>query len=400
MHTRGMKMALNEKELRREGEALQEKLVGYRRTLHACPELKMETPVTEETVVRFLREAGLPEITANVGGHGVTAMIRSGKPGPCLALRSDMDGLPIPEETGLPFASKNGNMHACGHDFHMAALLGAAELLFRHRTELPGDVKLIFQPYEEGDGGAKQMIAAGVLEDPKVDAILGFHNACIIDRDYRPGDVLVTPEATTANIFAFSAEYKGNGGHVCLSASRINPVYAAAEAISGIRALALRHPSAIVAVTVCHGGVRNNIIPETCLIEGSLRSFDRNEQALLRKEALSVLNDAAVSTGADVEVRTTIDVMSTKNDRRLYEKFCRITEKTYPESGVLPLDPVPFIGEDFARYADLVPGYHFYLSARPEGSPHPQHNPKFDVDESVLSKAAVLLAAFALHWQD
>ena len=391
---------MNDRELIKDGESLQEKLVNYRRTLHSCPELQMETPETEALIVRFLKEIGIDEIRERVGGHGVTAMIRSGKPGPCLAIRSDMDGLPIREETGLPFASANGNMHACGHDFHMAAVLGAAELLFRHREVLPGDVKFIFQPYEEGDGGAKAMIKAGALEGPKVDAIIGFHNGCFVGSDYRPGDVLVTSKPSSSNIFAYSAEFKGPGGHVCLSASRVNPLYAMADAVLKIHETALAHPDAIVAVTVCHGGVRNNIIPETCTIEGSIRSFDRKEQDLLKEKVLKTIEDSASAFGAEVVIRPTIDVMCTKNDPVLYEKFCRIVRSLYPESGVRPLDPVPFIGEDFARYADLIPGYHFYFSAKPEGSPYPLHSSKFDVDESVLSKAAVLLAGFALHWQD
>lgn len=393
-------MALNEKELRREGEALQEKLVGYRRTFHAHPELRMETPWTEAEIVRRLKEIGISDFRSGVGGHGVTAMIYGEKPGKCLALRSDMDALPIREETGLPFAATNGCMHACGHDFHMAVLLGAAELIFRHQSDLSGSVKLIFQPYEEGDGGAKAMIKDGVLENPDVDAILGFHNGCNVGSDYRAGDVLVTPEPTTSNIFAYSAVFSGDGGHVCLSRERVNPVYAAAESIQKIHALAASHPTAIVAVTVCQGGVRNNIIPETCVIEGSIRSFDRSEQSSIVESVRKIIQDAAEHTGANVRFEPTIEVMGTKNDRVLFEKFCRITGKTYPESGVRALDPVPFIGEDFARYADRIPGYHFYLCARPEGSVHPQHSPKFDVDESVLSKGSVLFAAFALNWQN
>ncbi|MBO4411962.1 MAG: amidohydrolase [Lachnospiraceae bacterium] len=393
-------MNSREEFLRKEGESLQEKLVGYRRALHACPELQMETPETERRIVQFLRETGIDKIRSGVGGHGVTAMIRGSLPGKCLALRADMDGLPIKEETGLPFASTNGSMHACGHDFHMAVVLGAAELLFRHRAELRGDVKLIFQPYEEGDGGAKRLIAEGVLRDPKVDAILGFHNGCHLDSGYRAGDVLVTPKPTSANIFAFKATFSGNGGHVCLSRERVNPLYAAAEAVSAIRALSLAHPDAIVAVTVCHAGVRNNVIPETCVIEGSLRSFDREEQAALEKEVRRIADEAGRNAGADVRLDVTIDVMSIKNDRAMYERFKEIAASVYPESGTRLLDPVSFIGEDFARYTEEIPGYHFFLCARPEGSPYPHHSPKFDVDESVLSKGSILMAAFALGWQE
>ena len=141
-------------ELRKQGEALEPKLIRYRRDFHSFPELKMDTPVTEEKIVSYLRSIGISEIRTGIGGHGVAAVVRGALPGKCLAVRADADGLPIREETGLPFAAQNGNMHACGHDFHMAAALGAAELVFRHRKQLRGSVKFIFQPYEEGDHGS------------------------------------------------------------------------------------------------------------------------------------------------------------------------------------------------------------------------------------------------------
>ncbi|MBQ1316562.1 MAG: amidohydrolase [Lachnospiraceae bacterium] len=391
-------METMQRSLRQEGESLQEILTGYRRTLHACPELRMDTPLTEAAVISYLRGTGIEKITAGVGGHGVTALIEGELPGKCLAIRADCDGLPIREETGLPYASQNGNMHACGHDFHAAALLGAAELILRHRDELRGTVKLIFQPYEEGDGGARRMIEAGVLEEPQADAIIGMHNGCHIDRDYRAGDVLVTDMPTSANIFAYRAAFHGTGGHVCLSRTSINPVYQACEAVVKIRDLAEAHPDAVCAVTVVQGGVRNNVIPETCVIEGSIRSFDRGEHKELRDGVRRIVDEAAAE-GYPADYETTIDLMSTKIDTELYRKFCRITEELYPESGWKRYEPVPMIGEDFARYADRIPAFYFMLCAKPEGALYPHHHPGFVLDESVLSKAAILLAGFALEWQ-
>ncbi|MBQ6546254.1 MAG: amidohydrolase [Lachnospiraceae bacterium] len=390
--------------LRQEGESLQEKLVGYRRTLHACPELRMETPLTEAAIISYLRGIGIEKITAGVGGHGVTALIEGKLPGKCLAIRADCDGLPIREETDLPYASQNGNMHACGHDFHSAALLGAAELILWHTEELRGTVKLIFQPYEEGDGGAKRMIADGVLKVPQVDAIIGFHNGCHIDRDYRAGDVLVTEQSASANIFAYRAVFHGTGGHVCLSRTSVNPVYAACEAVVKIRELAKAHPDAVCAVTVVQGGVRNNVIPEVCVIEGSIRSFDREEHQIMRDRVRRIIEEAggadAASHGTGTDFEPTIDLMSTKNDAALYGKFCRVTKKLYPESGWKRYEPVPMIGEDFARYAYRIPGFYFMLCAKPDGARYPHHHPKFILDETVLHKASVLLAGFALEWQE
>jgi len=404
-------MSINFARLRSEGEAIQPKLKDYRRAFHRTPELRMNTPKTERLILDALRSIGLAEITAGVGstgtpgspdreeGHGVVALIRGALPGKCLAIRSDMDGLPIQEETGLPFASENGAMHACGHDFHMAALLGAAELLWNHRDKLHGTVKLIFQPYEEGDVGAKRMIADHVLENPKVDAILGMHNGCHLGSDYRSGDILVTTEPTTSNIYAFKATFRGEGGHVCLSRSRTNPVYAAAEAVVRIRNVGRQYPEAIAAVTVINAGVRNNIIPLQCVIEGSLRSFDFDMQAEIREKVLRAIHESAEANGVSVSIETTVDVMRTRIDPELFGAFTAIAEQVYPERLPRLLHP-DMIGEDFARYAELVPGFHFFLCARPEGARYPLHSPKFDLDEFVLSKAAVLFSAFALAWQE
>ena len=243
------------------------------------------------------------------------------------------------------------------------------------------------------------MIGDGVLEDPAVDAILGMHNGCHLDRDTRAGDVLVTKGPSSANIFAYRAVFHGSGGHVCLARTSVNPLAAAAEAILKITELAQAHPDAVCAVTVCQGGVRNNVIPESCRIEGSVRSFGREEHAVLREGVWNALNAAAEKAGAGLEKEVTIDLMCTKNDGDLYERFCRTVGKVWPEGGCRPLEPVSMIGEDFARYTELIPGFYFFLCAKPEGARYPLHHPKFDLDESVLAKGSVLLAAFALDWQ-
>lgn len=368
-------------------------VIAWRRALHAMPELRMDTPKTEAYIADQLRLLGAEDIRTGVGGHGVTAWIRGALPGKTLAIRADCDGLPIREETGLPFASQNGNMHACGHDAHSAMLLGAAKLLLAHRHRLRGCVKLIFQPFEEGDGGAKAMLADGVLEG--VDAIIALHNHVTPDEDYLPGDILVTEGPSSANIFAYEATYRAPGGHVAHSRSIPNPVHMACNAVAQIAALPEPGPETVCAVTVVSGGTRNNILPTECTVAGSVRAFDPALQHILRRQVTDILESCG-----EVELKTTIDVMSTAIDRSLLCRFRAIADRLYPERGCRQLKKRDMIGEDFARYAAQVPGMFFFLHDRPEGACYPLHHPKFDVNEAVLHKGSALFAAFALDWQD
>lgn len=393
-------MSIDLKALRTEGERLQEKLVSYRRTLHQYPELKMDCPWTEEKIASYLEAMGAEEIRRGIGGHGVCCVIRGAQSGKCLGIRADCDGLPIQEETGLPFASKNGNMHACGHDAHTAMALGAAELLIRHKQELKGCVKVFFQPYEEGDGGASRMIADGVLDNPHVDAVIGLHNGCNINAPYVSGDILVTPNPTSANIFAYKAIFHGTGAHVCWSHESVNPVYMACEATLKIRDLLPAGSRAINAITIIQGGMRNNIIPDICSIDGSIRSFDRAEHLIMRDGARKVAKEIAKKYGGSVDFITNIDLMNTVIDRDMFESFCIVADRLYPEQGCRRLDPVPMIGEDFARYTAVVPGLYFMLCGKKKGAQYPHHSSKFDLDEAILSKGSSLLASFALTWQN
>lgn len=382
--------------VRQRGEEISGEIIAYRRTLHKIPELRMDTPFTEEFIVRALRDIGIEDVHRGVGGHGVCAVIYGDTPGMCLAIRADCDGLPIKEETGLPFASTNGNMHACGHDAHVAMALGAAKLIYENRRNLRGCVKLIFQPYEEGDGGAKLMLADGVLENPRVDAIIALHNhptevdGCVV------GDVLVTSEPVSANIYAYEAVFKGETRHVCLSDDGKNPVHMACLAVAEI---AKNQKAGVVnAVTVIRGGVRNNIIPDTCMISGSIRSFDRWEHEQMKQRVIDLIKASAQAFSGSVEIKTCIDLMATEIDEKLYKRFLEVVSEVYPERGAIVLEERDLIGEDFARYADVVPGMYFKLYTKPAGAAFPLHHPKFDLDERALAKGSVVFAAFALEW--
>lgn len=383
--------------LRARSEALLPQIIRWRRDLHAMPELQMETIQTEAYIINALRDMGIDEIRGGVGGHGVVAMIRGNKPGKCIAIRADCDALPIREETDLPFASQNGNMHACGHDAHSAMALGAAKLLTEHREHLQGSVKLIFQPYEEGDRGASAMLKDGALDNPRVDAIIALHNHCTPDEDYLPGDILVTQQPTSANIYAYEATFYGPGSHVCLSRTKPNPVHMACNAVSKIAALPEAGAETVNAVTVVQGGTRNNIVPDKCTIAGSVRSFEPALQKLMRSQVDDILQKCAEDGGGILKVKTTIDVMGTQIDPALFARFVEVANSLYPERGCQPLKQRDMIGEDFARFANQVPGFYFFLHTRPEGICYPLHSPKFDVNEKVLHKGSALFSAFALN---
>lgn len=385
--------------LKKRGNDILNDVIRWRQILHKIPELKMDTPKTEAQIVEFLKEIGVDDIRTGVGGHGVCALIQGEFPGKCLAIRADCDGLPLKEETELDFASTNGNMHACGHDAHTAIALGAAKLIVENRHLLKGSVKFIFQPYEEGDGGASLMMKDGVLENPDVDAIIALHNHCTPDADYIPGDVLVINKPVSANIYSYEAIFHGTPAHICHSQKAVNPVHVACNAVAKIAKLPAIEET-VNAVTVINGGVRNNVIPELCKVSGSIRAFDADVHKKMRDDVLEIINNTANEMGAKAEINTTIDLMGTEIDKSLYDNFRGVVNKIYAERGCIELKSRDMIGEDFARFAKRVPAMYFMLHTKPEGECYPLHHPKFDVNEKVLHKGSVVFAGFALMWQE
>ena len=390
-------------ELINHAEAIKDELIAWRRHIHQYPELRMDTPRTEEFICSVLASIGIEEVRWGIGGHGVSAVIRGALPGRCLGIRVDCDGLPIREETGLPFASQNGNMHACGHDAHTAVGLGAAKLLWERRTSLRGSVKLIFQPYEEGDGGAKLMIADGVMENPHVDAIIGFHTGCIMGDQYENGEVVFTDKPDSAGIFAFKATFHGKSAHVCTPHQGVDAVYMACSAVMNLQEIMNRerdpNDTAILSVSTIHGGARNNVIADSCTIEGSIRSFDRESHRRYCARAREICEATAVMMRGSVDFETTIDLMATSIDKTLHDKFAAVAAEMLPAERIRRYEPVAPSGEDFARYTDLVPAMHFFVCSRPDGVCYPHHHPKFDINENTLPISAALFAAFALTWQ-
>ncbi len=284
--------------LKERGEEIKKDIITWRRSLHKIPELRMDTPKTEKEIVRILKEISVDKIESGVGGHGVCAIIEGELPGKCLAIRADCDGLPIKEETGLPFASENGNMHACGHDAHTAIALGAVELLSEVRHLLRGCVKFIFQPYEEGDGGAKLMIADNVLKNPDVDAIIALHNQCI-DMDCLPGDVFVTSSPITANIYSYEATFHGTSSHICHADTAVNAVYMACRAVSDISSLPSGNKESVNAVSMIHGTFMSIDEISHFIEKRELSPVDLTEACLTRIEKLNLELNAYVYLAAE-----------------------------------------------------------------------------------------------------
>lgn len=388
-----------------DAEAMRDELIRWRRTIHRCPELRMDTPVTERFLCEELAALGVDELRCGIGGHGVAAVIRGALPGGCLAIRVDCDGLPIPEQTGLPFAADNGCMHACGHDAHAAVGLGCAKLLLARRSVLRGSVKLIFQPFEEGDGGAKLMLADGVLENPHVDAVIGFHLGNLMGPQYETGDVVYTDQPDSANIYAFRATFHGKNAHVCTPHEGIDAILMACSAVMNLQEIMNRErrpdDSATLSVSMINGGTRNNVIADTCTIEGSIRGFDTDRHREYCRRAREICEASAAMFRGSADFVSTIDLMATRIDPALFRKFEAAAARLVPPEKLRRYTNVAPSGEDFARFADRVPAMHFFVCSRPADGPcYPHHHPKFDLDESVLPLSAALFTAFALSWQD
>lgn len=385
---------------------LQPQLVSWRREFHSCPELKMDTPVTAGKIERILREIGITEIRTKVGGGGICAMIRGEKEGRCLGIRADCDGLPIREETGLPFASVNGNMHACGHDAHTAMALGAAKLLFENKENLAGSVKMIFQPYEEGGCGAKAMIADSVLENPQVDGMIALHTGNLMGSEYRSGDICYHPEISSFASAAFDVTFTGKSTHVCMPQCGADPVLPACMSVMQLRAVMEKKkekdPSSqlIIAVPMIHGGERYNCTPDTCTIGGSIRTTSVAEQSAYLKRVQEICEAAASAMHCTAKMETKYAIPPTVNDAAMIGQFVKAAGKIVPPGKLKKMPRVAPIGEDFCFFAAEVPSVYFFHCSALEGERNqPHHSSRFDIDESTLASGSAILAQFALDWQ-
>lgn len=373
-------------------------VIEWRRHLHQNPELSNREVKTAAYVAEHLKKWGL-KVQTGVAVTGVVALLETGKPGPVIALRADMDALPVTERNSLPFASKvkttfngqeTGVMHACGHDTHVAMLMGVAEILTKNKSELKGTIKFIFQPAEESapdgeEGGADLMVKEGVLENPKVDVIFGLHISSITplgQLTFRPGGILAASDR-------FSIKIKGRQAHGSQPWMSVDPIVVSAQIINGLQTIISRQTeltkeAAVITVGRMQSGIRENIIPEEALLAGTIRTLDVSMQDKIHEKLILTATKIAESAGAKAEVTITRETPVTYNDPALTQKMTPSLQKTAGASNTVVMNAITG-AEDFAFYQKKVPGLFFFVGAmspdQDTNTVPSHHTPDFMVDE-------------------
>ncbi len=384
--------------------AIAEQLITWRRTIHQHPERSFHEHRTARYVAEALQGMGI-DVHTGIGITGVVGRLSSdpgGRDTPTIALRADMDALPIQEETGLPFASQSpGTMHACGHDAHVACLLGAAALL----SETPppsGEVRFLFQPSEEtvdaeSKGGAVRMIDDGAMDG--VDAVAGLHTW----PEVLAGQVSLSPGPQMAAAGKFRVEIRGKGGHGAAPHQTVDPIVLAAQAVVALQMVVSRRldpiDAGVVTIGTVHGGTQDNIIPESVVLTGTLRSLGGEVYDQLVREIRQTL-EVVRALGGDFDVTFTTGYPVTNNDPALTALVTQVAQDLLGERAVIPAKPV-MKGEDFSLLAAQVPGCYIRLGTGfPGEPPRVHHDPHFDLDERALPIGAAILAATALRYLD
>jgi amidohydrolase len=389
------------------------RVVAWRRDFHANPELGNREFRTAGIVAEHLRAVGLDEVRTGVAHTGVVGLLRGGLPGPVVALRADMDALPVTEQVDVPFASKAramwagedvGVMHACGHDCHVAILLGVAEVLAGLRATLRGSVKFIFQPAEElpppgEDGGAKMMIAEGALQNPTPAAIFGLHVTSRLPVGvigYRPGPTMASADSLKITV-------TGRQTHGAAPWLGVDPIVTAAQVVLGLqtvvsRQLELTREPAVVTIGTIKGGVRENIIPDSVEMRGTIRSFDEAMREQIHERVALLAESVAIGSRATCQVCITRNYPVTVNDPALTAQMLPTLQHVVGAERVLLVDKVSG-SEDFSFFQRLVPGLFFFVGVVPKGTQPadvaPNHSPRFFADEGCLLPGVRALAHLA-----
>ena len=395
------------------------KVITWRRDFHQHPELGNRETRTAGIIADHLRALGL-EVQTGVAHTGVVGLLKGGKPGPVIALRADMDGLPVTERVDLPFASKvktqyDGNevgvMHACGHDTHVSILMGVAEVLTSMKKDLKGSVKFIFQPAEEGvpkgeEGGAELMVKQGVLENPKVDVVFGLH----INAQTEVGKITYRPGGTMAAVNDMRILVKGRQAHGAYPWSSVDPIVVSAQIVNSLQTIVSRNLDitenpAVVTVGSIHGGVRSNIIPEQVDMRGTIRTFSREDERRVndRIREIAVKTAEAAGAVATVEIPYASHYPVTYNDPALTEKMLPSLQRSAGRENV-SLIPPRTGAEDFSFYQEKVPGLFYFLGGMPKGkdplTTPSHHTPDFFIDESGLKLGVTSLVNLTLDFMN
>lgn len=386
------------------------KVVAWRRDIHEHPELSGDEVRTSALVAAHLKALGM-EVTTDVGGHGVVGILKGGKPGPVVALRADMDALPVAEQVDLPFKStvratyrgqSVGVMHACGHDNHVAILMGAAEVLAGMKATLPGTVKFIFQPAEEGapngEGGAAPMIRAGVLNGPKVDAIFGLHvfPGTLGSVGYRVGPLLAASNS-------FSLTVNGKQTHGAAPWAGIDPIVVSSQIVMGLQTIISRQTDitsvpAIVTVGAINGGIRSNIIPDSVMMIGTIRTFDPAQRTDIFARMKRTAEEIARASGASATFTVDSGYPVTVNDTALTNQMLPTLRWAAGAAGA-GVRPLVTGAEDFSYFQEKVPGLFVMLGVTPKDKDPrtvaANHSPYFFADEAALPNGVRTMVALA-----
>ncbi len=403
-------------------EAMFPKLVEIRRDIHMHPELPNEEVRTAKLVADRLKELGFTDIKTGVAKHGVVALLKGGQDGPCVAVRADMDALPIKELRSVPYRSQNpGVMHACGHDVHVTCALGVAELLSKHKDQMKGSVKFLFQPAEEampatfkGDWGAKLMVAEGVMENPKPAAVFGLHTTAQVMpagttddgvHYLKAGQIGYTPGIDNANSDRFHIVINGKMAHGSAPHKGVDAIAVAAEAIMALQMIKSRQTNTrqplVISIGTIKGGDRENIIAEKVELGGTVRTYDAKFRDGIIEQMHRILKGITEAHGATYEMEYRKTYPSIQNDLKLIAATLPAFKRIVGEKNVIELIP-GMGGEDFSYFAQVVPGFYFRLGVANEqkGFTYGGHTPMYDCDEEAIKTGVGVLAAAVCDFLD
>ncbi|MBQ7785751.1 MAG: amidohydrolase [Clostridia bacterium] len=390
---------MNDQELRALVKAQREWIIEKRRQLHRIPERGFAEFKTQKVIMDALEEIGIPYKTERTW---VIGLIEGGRPGEVVALRADMDALPLEEPDGCPFRSEHpGMMHACGHDAHMAILLGAAKVLYGIRDQLRGSVKLLFQPAEETEGGALPMVEAGAMEDPHVDRVYGLH---VMPR--LPLGVVETRAGTlNASTDTVHLTIHGKAGHGAYPESSTDAIVCAAQVITALQTLVSRNlsplESAVLSIGMIEGGTAGNIICDKVTMRGTLRTANSELRAMMKRRIRETAEGVALAMGCRAEVIIDSGYAALVNDSAEAARVRRVAARLLGEENAVEKDAPSMGGEDFSFFSDCVPGAFFHLgcvNASKMPAP-PLHSRDFDLDEECLTIGVMMHAALVLDGQ-
>lgn len=378
-------------------EQIKDETIAFRRDFHRHPELGFEETRTAGIVAETLTELGL-DVTTGVGKTGVVGLLKGAKASPVVLLRFDMDALPIQEENDIDYASEvPGKMHACGHDNHVAVGLSVAKILAGMRDEIPGMVKFVFQPAEEGDGGAELMVKEGVLTHPKPDYALGMH----VWNEQPVGWYCLTRGPSMAGAHTFEVKITGKGGHGAVPQSSVDPVVAAAQIITALQTIVSRNvsplDSAVVTVTAVHAGTAFNVIPQDVVLKGTIRTFKDSVFQVVEKRFHEIIEHTSKAMGCQAEIEILKVTYPVDNDPALADLMADVVREIQPEAEIDQTYQT-MGSEDFSFLAQGIPScYIFVGSSNPaKGLDFGHHHPRFNVDEACLPYAVAMMARGAI----